>query len=255
MSRLAAVLGGLCALSTACGRDTSITTPSLPTPVATTFQYFSPTLTPGGTNVSTFTVSAASTVSVTLGSIVPVGGDQPAGTTLRLVLGTPSGGGCTATSTQNVAPALAQQIQSALQAGTYCVSVTDVGGLPGPSVVLVRVAIAAGASQTNTITTSTDFFQSSLGRGGAVTHQEIFNYGGPVTVILSSVGTDNSTTVGLAFGIWDGTACRVQTSVNTTAGATAQITTTVDAGSYCLRLLDLGTLTSTTLFTVVTTHP
>jgi hypothetical protein len=76
-----------------------------------------------------------------------------------------------------------------------------------------------------------------------------------VTISLTSVGTDASTTVGLAFGIWDGTACRVQTSLNTTAGTGPQITTTVDAGSYCLRLLDLGTLTSTTLFTVVTVHP
>jgi hypothetical protein len=257
VGRLLAILGGTIAFGAACGSTTpTITSPSLPTLVVTTWQFFSPTVAPGGTNTSTFTVAASSTVSVTLGSIVPVNGNQPAGTSMRLVLGTPaSGGGCTATSTQTVTPSLTQQIQATLAAGTYCVNVTDVGGLPGPSAVLVRVAISNGTPSNNTVVTGTEFFTSTLGRNGAVTHEQVFTYGGAVSVTLTSVGTDNSNTVGLAFGIWDGTACRVQTSVNTTAGTNAQISTNVDAGSYCVRLLDLGTLTSLTLFSIATVHP
>lgn len=250
------LLGGFAALillaagAAACGGSTL---PTIPTPVSSTWQYFSPSVTAGGTAVSTFTVSSTSTIGVTLASVAAADGSaiQP---TLRVALGTPAAGGCTATSTKDTTPGWSAQIQTQLNSGSYCVSVTDTGGaLPSTSVVTVRVTTSVSAPTTS-VNTGTDLVTGTMLKGGSLMHEFAASFGGTATITLTSAG-DGSATLNLGAGVWDGSTCRLLTLVNTTASSTPQITQAIDGGRYCLTLADAGQITSPTLFTVTITRP
>lgn len=77
-----------------------------------------------------------------------------------------------------------------------------------------------------------------------------------MTVRLVSAG-DPSTIVGLGIGVPLGgiSNCTLSTSVDTTAGTTPQIAATVDAGSYCVAIYDLGALTSAVDFEITINYP
>ena len=59
--------------------------------------------------------------------------------------------------------------------------------------------------------------------------------------------------MGIPLG--DGTGCVLSRSVETVAGATAQLELGVDVGSYCVQVYDLGTLTQPTGFTLLLVYP
>jgi hypothetical protein len=245
-------LVGLIGMTGACGTSTTTPTPVL-TPVASTAQFFSTLVTPGATTVSTFAVSATSTVGVTLASVVVTGTGQPILPLMHLSLGTPgAGNSCTPTTTQSMPPALTAQIQTSLAAGTYCVAVTDFGGIGSPATVTVRVAVSDGTPQVGTVTL-TDVLTSVVTQHGVDTHEVVAGFGGPATINLATAG-DGTVALGVSFGVWDGSTCRVNTTTTTVAGVDPQLTPTIDAGAYCLQIFDPGTLTAPTSFTITTSH-
>ena len=79
---------------------------------------------------------------------------------------------------------------------------------------------------------------------------------GTVTVQLARV--DPSVTVGLGIGIRGATGadCKFTQTVNTPSGTTAQLTATVDLGTYCAGAYDIGNVgQGGATVTVTVTHP
>jgi hypothetical protein len=127
---VAGVVVLLCALSLAGCNLLNETSPT-----STTTDTFAGTLAVKGSNIFSFTVSSAGSVSVTLSSF------GTAGAAAGLGVGTPSGTTeCTiATSTPTATASSSPQISVSLAAGTYCVEVFDVGNLAAASTFAIQV--------------------------------------------------------------------------------------------------------------------
>lgn len=79
--------------------------------------------------------------------------------------------------------------------------------------------------------------------------------GGTVTAILTTTDQPQKV-VGLGIGLRSGTAgCLVTREVTAAAGSSPRIDATVDAGAYCIKVFDTGTLTTPMNFTVSITYP
>ena len=110
---------------------------------------------------------------------------------------------------------------------------------------------------TTTTTTSpvTETFSSQLAVGGSSSRSFNAAKAGTATVTLTSVGSSTTLKLGFGIGIPDtlGAGCRFTRSSETAAGG--QLSAAVDAGTYCVRVYDLGTLAATTNFTITIVRP
>jgi hypothetical protein len=132
------------------------------------------------------------------------------------------------------------------------------------SVLAAALAAAAACGDKTTTTTTpttptgptTSIFASRLTPGGAVSRQFGASASGTVTAMLTNAAGPN-TVVGLGIGVpTTGLAkCALSTGIQTNAGATPQLSATVDAGNYCVVVYDLGTLTSPIDFSVTLVYP
>jgi hypothetical protein len=225
-----------------------------PTAVVPTTSQFNTSVVPlGGSTISTFTLSATTTVGVTLVSVISNVTGNVLEPTMNLVLGTPIGTTtCRAVAGTAVIPALAAQIQQSLAAGTYCVQVFD-AGLVEPGIVTVRVNTSSTAPTNIPSPANTDIFSSTLGPQGSATHQLALFYNGTATLTLVSAGA--ATAIGVGLGAWDGQVCRLNAAATTIASLNPLFQVPVDPGNYCVRVWDVGQLTAPILFTVDTLHP
>jgi hypothetical protein len=135
------------------------------------------------------------------------------------------------------------------------------------AVFLVSVLALSGAGCSNsptpttpstptTPTITTETFTSTVSVQGATSHAFVVTTAGTITVTLLNAGTP-STIVGLGIGIpnANGANCNLSFSLNTTSGATAQITKTADPGLYCVDVFDVGRLTADVGISVQIVHP
>lgn len=115
--------------------------------------------------------------------------------------------------------------------------------------------LPTAATTTTTTTTSpvTEVFSSQLSVGGYAFRSITAAKAGTISLTLTSAATTQK--LGLGLGIPDatGSTCLFTRTIETTAGG--QITATADAGSYCMRVWDLGTLTTATAFSVTIIRP
>ncbi len=123
----------------ACGDAATPTAPSAVIEAAPRVVVFSGTLAPRGSRFYSYTVTRAGTVTAMLASLVPGAAPTPVNNRLQLAIGIPAGTGCAARLADNVPPALVPQLTETASAGTHCVSVTDVDGLPAPMTFAVRI--------------------------------------------------------------------------------------------------------------------
>jgi hypothetical protein len=102
------------------------------TPVTETF---TGSLALKGSNLYTFTVTQTGTVSITLSGL------SPTSVGVNLGLGTPNGtSSCTLTSANPTAVAgSTPQISTTVNAGTYCVAISDTGNLTSPSTFIISI--------------------------------------------------------------------------------------------------------------------
>jgi hypothetical protein len=128
------ILLALAVTASACGLPAGSTTPT--TTSTGTTETFSGSLLPQGSDVYTFTVSQAGTVSITLASLSP-----SATVAVGLGLGTPSGTtSCTLSSSNPTAMAgSAPQITVTENPGSYCVEIYDVGNLTSTSIFSITI--------------------------------------------------------------------------------------------------------------------
>lgn len=133
----------------------------------------------------------------------------------------------------------------------------------GALTVAVSMSVACSDSATPTSPTATPTspvsltYSTTLAPRGAAARAFTASQGGTVSVTLVSAGPPATVALGLGVGIprVDGGGCLLAHSVVTSAGPAAQVFTTVDAGNYCVRVFDAGTLTEMVTVTITLTHP
>jgi hypothetical protein len=80
--------------------------------------------------------------------------------------------------------------------------------------------------------------------------------GGALAATLTAAGPPATIFMGFGIGSWDGTSCTLLSggSVNTQAGAVAQLSGTVNSGNYCVMVYDIGNQTAPISYTWTMTH-
>jgi hypothetical protein len=101
----------------------------------------------------------------------------------------------------------------------------------------------------------TETFNSQINVGGYVFRSFNAAKAGTATATLTTLSGASSLKVGFALGILDssGSGCLYTKSMETGAGGS--LTAAVDAGTYCIRVYDIGALTTATPFTVTIVRP
>lgn len=125
---------------------------------------------------------------------------------------------------------------------------------------LVIAALVAGCGSSTTSTTpsstssaTSETWSSTVAPGGQSSRSFTVNSSGTVNVTLTAAGA----TLGVGIGLprVTGGGCRLSVNVNTSAGSTPQLSTSADAGQYCVQVYDLGTLTDPVGFALKIDHP
>jgi len=131
------------------------------------------------------------------------------------------------------------------------------------SILIGGVAIAAAACGSNNIlnptpgpppVSVTETFTATVTVNGASTQPFTVSTIGTVSVKLSALSPDDTATIGLSLGTWNGANCTLIITndaavLNTTVTGTAQ-----SVGQFCARVYDVGKLTAPTDITLDITH-
>jgi hypothetical protein len=102
----------------------------------------------------------------------------------------------------------------------------------------------------------TETFTGTLNINGAATHNVFTGATGTVTATLTSLGETAPAKVGFSMGTLAGATCTVVLH-NDNAVVTSALSGTVStlAGTLCIRVYDVGSLTETVPYTFTVTHP
>ena len=127
---------------------------------------------------------------------------------------------------------------------------------------VLLAALSAACSNSPTVTTPTpttpvyvtDTFAGTLTRNGATTFPFSVSTQGAVTANLTSVG-DASLTIGMSLGSWNGTACNILLANDQAKQGVTMVGTASGIGTLCLRVYDVGQVTTPVDYTVTVTHP
>jgi len=111
----------------------------------------------------------------------------------------------------------------------------------------------APTTPSNTSTTMSETWSSTVAPGGQSTRSFTVNASGTINVTLTAAGA----TLGVGVGLprVSGGGCRLGVTVNGAAGTTPQISAAADAGQYCVQVYDLGTLSDPVGFALKIDHP
>lgn len=105
----------------------------------------------------------------------------------------------------------------------------------------------------------TQTFAGTLAPGGSHFYSIVVTQQGPVSLMLAAVqapgGAALTTPVGIGIGVPEGTGCPRRMSLTTQPGLAAQLTTTLNPGTYCAAVYDVGTVSSTVNFAMRITYP
>jgi hypothetical protein len=125
---------------------------------------------------------------------------------------------------------------------------------------LAPLAAACGDDTPTTPTTPTsptaitEQFSESLNPNGGRTHPFIVQQAGTVSVRLSALSPDDTVTVGLSLGTWNGQVCQIILANDAAVLNVAVTGTAQQTGQFCVRVYDVGKLTASTDYTVDITH-
>ena len=211
------------------------------------------TFAPGETPSNTFTVPSGAPLHLTLASLTNLAG-QPLGTGVTLKFGVPPAtGGCEVLS--KVSGAIAQltsQINVLTSAGTYCVGLEDTAGVPVNANYAIR---AVYGTVTDIEGPGSVVWANSVLPAGSSSRSFNASADGLVTVGLDVISPPTVGSLGLGMGIPknDGAGCELTTSVIAPVGT--QFNVPVDAGKYCVKVFDPGTLTDSAAFSMRIVRP
>jgi hypothetical protein len=132
------------------------------------------------------------------------------------------------------------------------------------TIALLAISLIAAGCGTTTTTSPTPTqdtatllgeFSSQLIPGGSASREFDVTTAGAIAVTLKST-TPAGTMIGLGVGIpRSNGSCALSAAIDTTAGATAQLSMAAAAGPHCARVYDLGTLTAPLRFTISISRP
>jgi hypothetical protein len=119
-----------------------------------------------------------------------------------------------------------------------------------------------GGCNNNTTTTSpsvpptqvSETFSGTVTVNGAFTHPFAVGRAGSVTAELTALSPDDTVTVGLDLGTWNGSACQLVISNTTAKLSTAILGSATAAGLLCVRVSDVGGLVAPTSYDVKVDH-
>jgi hypothetical protein len=130
---------------------------------------------------------------------------------------------------------------------------------PLAAFVLATAGCDDASTATSPTTTSpvTETFSGQFVPGGSASRGFTAASPGTVSVTLTQIGPPADVVVGLGVGIpqASGAGCHLTQTVQAGAASSPQITVPVDAGSYCLRVYDPGTLVAQVAFSVTIVRP
>jgi hypothetical protein len=130
--------------------------------------------------------------------------------------------------------------------------------------VLAALAALSGAcgstttSPTTPVATITETYSGTLIPASAGVFTFTTLTGGSVTSTLTTVGPDNTKTVGFSLGTYNGAVCTVILDNSSAAQGFAFTATTSSIGTYCVRIYDNGSTTTDNVpytFTITVAHP
>lgn len=107
----------------------------------------------------------------------------------------------------------------------------------------------------STPTLVTEPFEGTLNPSGAKTHSFTAAAAGSVSVTLDTLAPDDTLTVGLSLGTWNGAACTIVIAQDVSTKGTTVSGTISSAGNFCARIYDVGNLTANETYTLKVTHP
>jgi hypothetical protein len=122
------------------------------------------------------------------------------------------------------------------------------------------VVLACGDRTTPTSPTTstgptTETFTSQLTPRGGATRAFAASVTGSVTVTLTSLSGDIPIGMGVGIPFANGSNCYLSASVETGPSSSPQIEVPVDAGQYCVKVYDAGTLAGPVTFSLTVVHP
>jgi hypothetical protein len=105
-------------------------------------------------------------------------------------------------------------------------------------------------------TSTTDTFNGSLAPSGALVFTFSVGTAGSVAVTLTSVSPPTTSPLGLGVGpVSDGNCTIANSTSGAIASGNAQLSATQNAGNYCVKVSDAGSLATTSAITVTVAHP
>lgn len=135
---------------------------------------------------------------------------------------------------------------------------------------LVALSVTASACSSTTAPTEADStitplefttstFAGTLEAKGNGFYSFAVNQAGPVGLTLAAVQTPGgaalSIPIGIGIGVPSGTGCARTTSQSAVPGLAAQMTVTLNPGTYCAAVFDTGNLTVAVNFAMRIRHP
>jgi len=102
---------------------------------------------------------------------------------------------------------------------------------------------------------TTDTFNGTLTPNGSLLFTFVVANAGSVAVTLTAVSPATTGALGLGVGPSTNGTCTIANSTSAAiAGGSPQLSATENAGSYCVKVTDAGSLTTASAVTVTVTH-
>jgi hypothetical protein len=96
-------------------------------------------------------------------------------------------------------------------------------------------------------------FSGSITVNGAATHTFTTERAGQAAATLTSLAPDNTAVVSFTLGTWNGSYCQI-TLAKDDATTSSSLVGTASAGSFCVRISDVGRLTAPTDYEITVQH-
>jgi hypothetical protein len=253
MRRFAAVfIAVLAAMAAGCDETAGPTEPTDVGPFSRT-EIFAGRLAPGGTAFYSVVSGNAGSVVVTFASARVINTSTTLSPTLTLGFGVPRGTDCQTSQTVQASPALQSQIRVSIEPGIYCVRIADTGALSQPVDFAIRMILPVESISTPATTPQTETFNSLLVVGGSTARSFVVPMAGSYSITL----TGAPTAVGLSVGIPESgsSGCLPTSTVTATANSGTQFSGGIDPGTYCVRVFDVGGITTSINFSINIIHP
>lgn len=105
------------------------------------------------------------------------------------------------------------------------------------------------------VTTLQETFTGTLLKNGALTHQFAATASGSVTVVLNTVSPDTALAIGMSLGTWNGSSCQIVIANDRATEGISLLGVVSGAGTLCVRMYDVGTITDSEDYIVQVSHP